>query len=255
MTEFEKEVEIRLAKQAQNEPIKDLASSFMSASLAQKYSYNFFWQGRPVIQYPQDIFAMQELIWNVKPDLIVETGIAHGGSIIFSASMLALLDMYEAIEGGYDLNVSKPKRKVLAVDIDIKEHNRKAISEHPLANRITMIQGSSVDPEVVKAARELSQGKKVLVVLDSNHTFEHVYQELQAYAPLVSIGSYCIVMDTIVNDVSDAMYLDRPWSQNNNPKQAAHKWLSENSNFVVDKDIESKILLTVAPDGYLKRIK
>lgn len=206
-----------------------------------KYSYNFSWLGRPIIQFPQDIIAMQEIIWQVKPDIIIETGIAHGGSLIFYASMLELI--------GNDGHV-------LGIDIDIREHNRVEIEKHSLFKRITMIQGSSTDSNVLKQVYELAGGKtKVMVVLDSNHTHEHVLKELELYSPLVTAGSYLVVFDTVIEDLPDDFFPDRPWGKGNNPKTAVWEFLKKNDRFTVDRDIETKILITVAPDGYLKCLK
>jgi cephalosporin hydroxylase len=200
--------------------------------------------------------AMQELIWKVKPDLIIETGIAHGGSLIMSASMLALLDICEAIVSGTVLDPKKSKRKVLDLDIDIRQHNREAIEAHPMSSRIQMIQGSSIAPEVIEQVKSIAKNyQRVLVCLDSNHTHDHVLAELEAYAPLTSVGSYCVVFDTIVEDMPKSMFPDRPWGQGNNPKTAVWEYLKTHSEFEIDKQIENKLLITVAPDGYLKRIK
>lgn len=239
---------------------------FMLASLEDKYSYNFNWLSRPIIQYPQDIVAVQELIWAIKPDLIIETGIAHGGSLILSASMLALLDYCEAVEAGEMLDPRSARRRVLGVDVDIRAHNRAAMEAHPMSHRIRMIQGSSIAPEIVSEVHEYALGyKKILVFLDSNHTHEHVLAELEAYAPLVSKGSYCCVFDTIIDDLPDGSYPDRPWGRGNNPKTAVREYLQRLQmegrkavdgvplNFEVDKSIQNKLLITVAPDGYLKR--
>jgi cephalosporin hydroxylase len=229
---------------------------FMLATTTTKYSYNFAWLGRPIIQYPQDMVAMQELIWQIKPDLIIETGIAHGGSLIFSASMLALLDMCEAIESGITLDPRQSKRKVLGIDIDIRAHNRAAIEAHPMASRIQMIQGSSIAPEIIEQVKQAAQGyQRVLVCLDSNHTHDHVLAELEAYAPLTSVGSYCVVFDTIVEDMPAEMFPDRPWAPGNNPKTAVWEYLKTHPEFEIDKSIPHKLLITVAPDGYLKRVK
>lgn len=220
------------------------------------YPYNFSWQGRPIIQYPQDMVAMQEQIWSIKPDLIIETGIAHGGSLIFYASMLALLDMVEAIEGDNLIDPKISKRKVLGIDIDIRSHNRTAIENHPLSSRIQMIQGSSVDPDIIEQVKQVAyEYQCILVCLDSNHTNGHVLAELEAYAPLTSVGSYCVVFDTIVEDLPKEMFPDRPWGPGNNPKTAVWKYLSTHPEFEIDKSIQNKLLITVAPDGYLKRIK
>ncbi|GAC20818.1 cephalosporin hydroxylase family protein [Paraglaciecola arctica] len=221
-----------------------------------KYSYHFTWQSRPIIQYPQDIVAMQEIIWEVKPDLIIETGIAHGGSLIFSASMLAQLDMCEAIESGKMLDPKKSKRKVLGIDIDIRAHNREAIEAHPMSSRIEMIQGSSIDPDIIAQTKAFAANySRVLICLDSNHTHDHVIAELNAYASLTSVGSYCVVFDTIIEDMPENMFPDRPWGRGNNPKTAVWEYLKSHSEFEIDKSIQNKLLITVAPDGFLKRIK
>jgi len=215
--------------------------------------------GRPAIQYPQDMIAIKELIWQIKPDLIIETGIAHGGSLILSASMLALLDICEAITLSDDeANVFNPKdskRKVIGIDIDIRSHNRKAIEDHPMSSRIQMIQGSSIDHLIIEKVKNIASGyKRILVCLDSNHSHEHVLAELQAYAQLVSVGSYCVVFDTIIEDMPIEMFSDRPWGPNNNPKTAVWEYLKTHPEFEIDKQIPNKLLITVAPDGYLKRI-
>nr|WP_240901538.1 cephalosporin hydroxylase family protein [Thioalkalivibrio sp. XN279] len=234
----------------------EAAHNFMLASTRPKYSYNFFWCGRPVIQYPQDIVALQELIWQIKPDLIIETGIAHGGSLIFSASMLALLDYCDALENGVAMDPRQPRRHVLGVDIDIRAHNRAAIEAHPLSNRINMIEGSSIDSVIVKRIHSMAEGFEcVLVCLDSNHTYEHVLGELDAYASLVTPGSYLVVFDTIIENLPAYMFPDRPWGPGDNPKTAVWEFLKSHPEFQVDKDIQNKLLITVAPDGYLKRVR
>lgn len=206
-----------------------------------KYTYNFSWMGRPIIQTPQDMIAMQEIIWLVKPDLIIETGIAHGGSLIYYASLLEMIG-----EDGY----------VLGIDVDIREHNRVEIEKHPMFKRIKMIQGSSVDASTVDAVKQHAKGKRsVLVVLDSNHTHEHVLKEMELYAPLVTKESYLVVFDTLIEDMpDDLMNPDRPWGKGNNPKTAVWEFLKTTDQFEIDKSIEAKILITVAPDGYLKRV-
>ena len=244
--------------------IEELGSNFDAQALSRVwsretnrngYTYNFTWQGRPIIQYPQDMVAMQELIWQIKPDLIIETGIAHGSSLIFSASMLALLDMCDAIENGSSFNPIESKRKVLGVDIDIRSHNRTAIEAHPMASRIQMIQGSSIAPEIIAQVRSVAANySRILVYLDSNHTHEHVLAELEAYAPLTSKGSYCVVFDTVVEDMPKDMFPDRPWGPGDNPKTAVWEYLKTHPEFEIDKSIQHKLLITVAPDGYLKRL-
>ena len=243
---FALEVNQRLEDNGRNEALKASAAAFMHASTVPKYSYNFSWMGRPIIQYPQDIVAMQELIWQVQPELIIETGIAHGGSLIFSAAMLEL----NAACGG-------PKdAQVLGVDIDIRAHNRKAIEEHPMARRITMIQGSSVAPEIIAKVHAKAAGKKrVLVCLDSNHTHEHVLAELHAYALLATVGSYCVVFDTIVEDLPAGIYPGRTWGPGDNPKSAMLHFLKDHPQFEIDHAMDHKLLISVAPQGYLKRVK
>jgi cephalosporin hydroxylase len=238
---FQDECDERIKSYVHDKELQQSSNSFMDNTIRTKYSYNFSWMGRPIIQYPQDIMAMQEIIWNVKPDLIVETGIAHGGSLIFYASMLELI-------GG--------DGAILGIDIDIREHNRREIEKHPMFERITMIEGSSVDARVIEEVRKYAQGKKrVLVALDSLHTHDHVLQELELYSPLVTKGSYCVVFDTIVADLPEVYWNDRPWGKGNNPKTAVREFLKKSDRFVIDRDIQNKLLITVAPDGYLKCIK
>lgn len=233
-----------------------LTREWMNAANSRKYSYHFEWMGRPIIQYPQDMVAMQELIWSVKPDLIIETGIAHGGSLIFSASMLAMLDICDALAAGRAYDPRTSSRKVLGIDIDIRAHNRAAIEAHPMAPFIRMIQGSSVAPDVVAQVREFAGSyRKVLVCLDSNHTHDHALAELEAYAPLVTRDSYCVVFDTVIEDLPKGMFPDRPWGPGDNPKTAVWKYLETHKEFEIDRSIDNKIQISVAPDGYLRRVK
>ncbi len=219
------------------------------------YEYNFDMMGRPIIQMPQDIVAMQEIVWQVKPDLIIETGIAHGGSLILSAAMLALLEYADAVCNGSVVDPKSPKRKVIGIDIDIRAHTKAAMEAHPMASRIQMIQGSSVAQELVDQVGEIASNyNRILVCLDSNHTHEHVLAELEAYAPLVSVGSYCVVFDTNIEDLPAELIGDRPWGVGNNPKTAVREYLKSHTEFEIDKRTEQKLLITVAPDGYLKRI-
>ena len=255
MSQFQSEVLTRIEAVSTNNSLRQSAAVFTQTSIASQYSYNFSWQGRPIIQYPQDMAAMQELIWEIKPDLIIETGIAHGGSLIFSASMLALIDMCDAIESGKSINPKVSNRKVLGIDIDIRAHNRAAIEAHPMASRIQMIQGSSIAADIIAQVRAAAaKYSRILVCLDSNHTHDHVLAELNAYAPLTSVGSYCVVFDTIVQDMPKEMFPDRPWGPGNNPKTAVWEYLKTHKEFQIDKNIQDKLLITVAPDGYLKRI-
>jgi len=253
--QFKEDCRREIKEQGTDQQLLSLSLNWLKKANARRYSYHYEWMGRPIIQYPQDIAAMQEIIWEVRPNLIIETGIAHGGSLIFSASMLALLDLCEAIEKGQKINPAKSKRKVLAVDINIRAHNRAAIQRHPMSSRIQMIQGSSIAPDVITKIKAIAVNySRILVCLDSNHTNEHVIKELEAYAPLVSKGSYCVVFDTIINDLPKKMFINRNWGPKNNPKIAVRKYLRANKKFVIDKCINRKLLITVAPDGYLKRI-
>ncbi len=266
LKKFEIERAKRISEYQTDTRLTELSQSWLESSMRSMYVYNFDWLGRPIIQYPNDIVAMQEIIWKVRPDLIIETGIAHGGSLIFSASMLAMLDMEDAIKDSEFMDPSASKRKVLGIDIDIREHNRIAIEEHPMSSRIQMIQGSSIDPDVVNQVKDIAKAyTRVLVCLDSNHTHDHVLAELEAYAKLTSIDSYCIVFDTFVEDMPDDMFPDRPWGKGNNPKTAVREYLQrlysrnkegnddEVVEFKVMNEIDSKLLITVAPSGYLKR--
>jgi len=246
MNPFDEEVRERIAANGRNEALREAAGAFMRESTRPKYSYNFSWLGRPIIQYPQDIVAMQELIWAVQPDVIVETGIAHGGSLILYAS---LLELNAACGGPQDA-------RVVGVDIDIRAHNRAAIEAHPMSRRITMIEGSSLDPAVIARVADAAMGRgRVLVCLDSNHTHAHVLAELEAYAPLTSVGSYCVVFDTIIEDLPAGIFPDRPWGPGDNPRTAVRAYLESHPEFEIDRRMEDKLLVTVAPGGYLQRIR
>lgn len=221
------------------------SQSWMTLVNKKKYSYNFDWLGRPIIQYPQDIVAMQELIFRIKPNLIIETGIAHGGSLVFSASMLEL----NAICGG------PADARVIGVDIDIRAHNRSAIETHPMMRRIEMFEGSSIDPGIVARVAEAAVGKeRVLVCLDSNHTHDHVLAELEAYAPMVTKGSYCVVFDTVIENLPAELFPDRPWGPGDNAMTAVTSYLASHPEFAVDAEMDAKLVVSVAPRGYLKRI-
>lgn len=253
---FKEECVSDIRSQAQDEDCKSATYAWNVAARRHKYCYHFEWMGRPIIQYPPDMIAIQELVWAIKPDLIIETGIAHGGSLVMNASLLALLDLCDAIESGSVIDARESTRKVLGIDIDIRSHNRKAIESHPMASRIQMIQGSSISSDVAELVQEVaSKHETVLVCLDSNHTHDHVLRELELYAPLTSCGSYCVVFDTIIQDMPNDMYPDRPWNQRNNPKTAVHEYLRSTDDFQIDHALENKLLITVAPDGYLKRVR
>lgn len=253
--EFEQERQERLQSYRQDTAFAQLSGQWLQASMERKYVYNFDWLGRPIIQYPQDMVAVQELIWRVRPDVIIETGVAHGGSLVLSASMLALLDMADAIAEKRSIDPAQSHRRVIGVDIDIRAHNRQAIEAHPMSSRIRLVQGSSVDANTVDAVRALvPQGARVMVFLDSMHTHDHVALELQAYAPLVSVGSYCVVFDTFVEDMPPGFFADRPWDVGNNPKTAVQAWLETHPGFEVDGQMQTQLMVTVAPSGFLRRV-
>jgi len=244
--EFKAQVAGNIERLGEDKDVQELSRTWSRETNRNGYTYNFTWLGRPIIQYPQDILAMQELIWQVQPDLIIEMGIAHGGSLVFFASML---ELNAACGGPVDA-------AVLGVDIDIRDHNRNAIEEHPMARRISMIEGSSIDPGIVEQVKAEARGKKkILVCLDSNHTHDHVLAELEAYAPLTSIGSYCVVFDTLIEDMPADMFEDRPWGHGDNPKTAVWEYLKTHPEFEIDKSVDYKLLISVAPDGYLKRTR
>lgn len=253
--EFKKARAERIQSFASDATMKPLARSWIEASMTRYYTYNYEWLGRPIIQYPEDVFAMQELVFAVRPDLIIETGIAHGGSIILSASLLTLMEYCEAARSGNVVDPSKPQSKVIGIDIDIRKHNRDAIEQHPMASRIELIEGSSVADDTVAKVRKAAEGyKRVIVCLDSMHTHDHVLAELKAYAPMTTVGSYCVVFDTFVEDMPPGYFKDRPWDVGNNPKTAVWEYLKGAKNFEIDRDMEAKLQITGAPDGYLKRI-
>lgn len=239
--QFKRECAEEIVIQGSDPALARTSLEWMELANARKYSYHFEWLGRPIIQYPQDIVAMQEIIWSVQPDLIIETGIAHGGSLIFFASMLELI-------GG--------DGHVLGIDIDIRKHNRDEIEKHRMFKRITMIEGSSIAPEMAASVHAYAANKsRVLLILDSNHTHEHVLEELRLYSSLVRQGSYIVVLDTVIEDMPADAFLDRPWGKGDNPKTAVREFLKTNDRFAIDSSIEKKLLITVAPEGYLKCVR
>lgn len=253
---FAQERRDRVKSYADDDMLNSIAHEWIFHSMKEKYLYNFDWLGRPIIQYPEDMVAVQELVWMVRPTLIIETGIAHGGSLVLSASMLALLDYCDAVESGRSLAPRQSKRRVVGVDIDIRQHNRQAIESHPMSHMISMVEGSSIDKSTIDKVRELASGhERVMVFLDSNHTHEHVLQELELYGVMTSIGSYCVVFDTFVEDMPPKYFADRPWDKGNSPKTAVEAFVQIDNRFVIDRGIDQKLLITVAPSGYLKRVK
>lgn len=256
VAQFEEERNINIDGLRHDHLVKELSLSWNVATAAHKYTYNFSFLGRPIIQLPQDMVAIQELIWQIKPDLIIETGVAHGGSLIMSAAMLALIDYCDAASSKALIDPRAGRRRVLGLDIDVRPHNRDAIEAHPLSHMITLIEGSSVAPHIVREIHEIAKDySRVMVMLDSNHTHDHVLEELKAFASLVSIDSYCVVFDTIIEDLPAQSFPNRPWDIGNNPKTAVHEYLRQDDRFEIDRDIEAKIQITVAPDGYLRRVR
>jgi cephalosporin hydroxylase len=239
---FDTRNERAIGAMAADDSFRALSREWFARASTYEYSYHFTWLGRPIIQFPEDMLVLQEIIWKVAPDVIIETGIAHGGSLVFSASLLELL-------GG-------EQRRVIGVDIDIRLHNRVAIEAHPLFRRIRLIEGSSIDPEVVERVRAgVQPGERVLVILDSNHTHSHVLRELELYSPLVEKGSYLIALDTIIEAMPPEFSRDRPWGPGNNPQTAVEEFLSRTDRFEVDEQLERKLTLSVAPTGYLACVR
>ncbi|MBO6775846.1 MAG: cephalosporin hydroxylase family protein [Marinibacterium sp.] len=239
-TDFKLERDARNKSFSVDEEFRDASSNWRAMALERKYMNSFSWLGRPLIQFPGDVMAVQELISAIRPTVVIETGIAHGGSLILSSSMLKLND----IDG-----------KVIGVDIEIRPHNRDAIESHRHADLITLYEGSSTDPKIVEQIRShVGPADTVMVFLDSNHTHDHVLGELNAYSNMVSVGSYLVVFDTHVEDMPDSyVWHNRPWGKGNNPKTAVHEWIKNNDNFEIDNDIENQVLITSAPDGFLFR--
>ncbi len=241
VTNFDDERKENIRKLGIDDELKSLSNDWIKKSSLLKYSYNFDWLGRPIIQLPQDIIAMQEIIWNTKPDLIIETGVARGGSLIFYSSMLELIGS---------------SSRIIGIDVDIRERNRKEIEQHPMFKRITLLEGSSIDKDIIKKVFDIAKNaKRVLVCLDSDHTHDHVLEEMRVYSPLVKKGSYLIVFDTVIEDLPDNFFPDRPWGKGNNPKTAVNEFLKRNDRFKIDESIQNKLLISVAPNGYLKCIK
>lgn len=235
--QFEADKRAEIAAMAHDASFRELSRAWFDASCRHRYSYHFTWLGLPVIQYPQDLLALQEIVWRTRPETIVETGIARGGSLAFFASLL------ELIGGG----------EVIGVDIDIRAHNRAAIESHPLARRIRLIEGSSIDERIARRVQAaVPNGRPAMVILDSNHTHEHVAEELRLYSPLVRRGGYLVVMDTVVEDLPADFFRGRPWGRGNNPRTAVQAFLAANRRFAVDTELETKLALTVAPGGYLR---
>jgi cephalosporin hydroxylase len=237
--QFEIERDERVRSYAKNKELITTGQEFLLNSLKQKYSYNFHWMGLPIIQYPQDIVALQEIIWETQPDLIIETGVARGGSLLLYASLLEMIQSNGIVVG---------------IDVDIRKHNRKRVIEHTLSHRIRLIESSSLDETTIAEVKLYTEGKnRIMVILDSNHTHQHVLNELNLYAPLVSDGCYLVVFDTVVEDMPKESFPDRPWGKGNNPKTAVLEFMSHNKDFQIDELLEQKLIISAAPSGYLRR--
>ena len=227
------------------EAFKILSQAWLRCGWDTKYVYSFTWLGRPIIQLPEDMFRIQEVIYRIKPDVIIETGVAHGGSLIFYASLCKAIG----------------KGRVIGIDIEIRPHNRKAIEAHELYEYITLLEGSSISPEVLAQVRKLVEpGETTLVLLDSNHTKQHVLEELRAYSPLVPVNSYIVACDGIMAYLAGAPRTQLDWPQNN-PLTAIQDFLRENSDFLIEEPTfpfnEGSIneRVTYWPSGFLKRVK
>ena len=247
--EFKKTCNQQISLQGKDKELLASTQQWFSRANEYAYSYNFEWANRPLIQYPQDVIQFQECFFEAKPDIVIETGIAHGGSVALSASLLCLLDIMEGIDP------RKSDRKVVAIDIDIRQHNRRALDDHPLRFKMNLLEGSSIDPIIVQEATSyIGKDQRVMVSLDSNHTHDHVLAELQSYAHLTSVGSYCIVFDTVIENLPPTSFPNRDWDIGNNPMTAVKQWILNNSNFQIQNSIDDKLLISVAPSGYLKRL-
>ena len=264
---FRRFVSDNIARAGSDRGFVGLSDVWVREAIRYNYTQNFTWLGRPIVQVPQDIYAIQELIWACRPDLVIETGIAHGGSLVMSASMLAMLDYCDAVEAQTVLDPRASRRKVVGVDIDIRAHNRSGLDAHPMRHKIHLLEGSSLAPEIVDTIHAHAEGYDcVMVFLDSNHTHDHVLEELKLYAPLTSKGSYCVVWDTGVEDLPEDMCADRPWGRGNNPKTAVRAYLElvgkggmtghdgAPLDFVTDAVIENRLMITASRDGFLKRV-
>jgi len=229
-----------IKKMIEDNELRKKSLEWMISADKYKYSYNFTWLGRPIIKYPNDIVVYQELIWNLKPDVIIETGIAHGGSLVLSASLMSIIG----------------KGRVVGIDIDIREHNRLEIEKHPMSSLITMIEGDSTSEEVISQVESIAEiGGNAIVVLDSNHTHEHVLKELTSYCRFVGKGSYIILPDTFIEFFPNGYFSDRPWDVGNNPYTAMQAFLKDNPVFEIDEYFSSKAIISESLSGYLKRVK
>lgn len=242
--EFERQKEIDTAAMSNDRALFDASTDLVLASDKYRYSYLWSWMGVPIIQRPADVLALQEIVWETKPDVIVETGVARGGSVVFFASLLRML--------------GKPDGKVIGVDIDIRAHNRDTIERHPMASSIALIEGSSVAPETIqKVNAHIMDGASVMVVLDSDHSRNHVLAELRAYCNLVSKGQFLVAADTILGFIPPEKaptYYSKVLLAGDEPLAAVRAFLAENDSFALDP-INGKLIMSSSPHGYLRRVK
>lgn len=249
--DFQRECDVNIAAMGGDHELARLSREWIARSARHKYVYNWRWCGLPIIQLPPDVLVTQEIVWDVRPDVIIETGVARGGSLTFSASLLAMLDAAEAT----GRTPATTTRRVIGIDIEIRPHNRQTLESHPFAKMIQLVEGSSVAPEIVAKIRDcVRPGERVLVILDSNHTHDHVLAELDAYAGLVTSGSYCIVQDTGIETAAPGSFPDRSWGPGNSPLSAIAAWLPGHAEFVVDSAIDHKLQISSSPGGYLRRV-
>ena len=241
--EFEKQKQLDVDRLGKDKNVFEISKNTIMALDSYNYTYLWSWMGLPIIQWPADIMATQEVIWRIKPDVIIETGVARGGSMVFLASMLKLIG----------------KGKVIGVDIDIRPHNRKAIEEHPLAEFIELIEGPSTSKRVLNRVSELIKPQDVvMVILDSDHSYDHVLDECRAYSRFVSVGSYLVVADTFVGHLNqDEAPKNRSklWYKGNEPLAARDAFLSESEDFQIDHTVNDKLVLSSSPGGYLLRVE
>jgi cephalosporin hydroxylase len=236
---FEADKRVHAASMAEDDALAASALDVLVRSDRHNWSYQWSWLGVPIIQMPPDVLAVQEILWETRPDVVVETGVARGGSLIFYASILELIG----------------KGRVIGVDIDIRPHNRDSIERHPLSRRIDLIQGSSVEQETLDRVKALiPTGASVMAILDSNHTHAHVLDELRLYGPLVTHGQFLIVADTVVERIPAQAHRPRPWGPGDNPATALDAYLAECDRFERDEFINAKLLLSSSPGGYLRCI-
>jgi cephalosporin hydroxylase len=229
-----------ISELSRSQDLQDMGVKLMRDSAPHRYAYNFDWLGIPAIQLPTDLIAMQEIIWAYKPEVIIETGVAHGGSLVFYASMLSLLG-----NNGF----------VVGVDIEIRKHNRDVLESHPMYDKIKLVEGSSTSPDTLAKIQALVGNRRALVILDSDHSRDHVLQELYAYEQFVAVGGYIVVMDTTLEDQPDNFIVNRPWDKLNNPKTAVREFLNSRAgHWLADRKIDGKLLMTVCREGFLQKI-